>query len=93
MVGVDHGPAEYVLDALEPADEPLSAGEIQRHIADEGLDATTGAIADTCDELVVTGDVEPVEDSPKQTVSHRRVITVVGTSRPTGGQLNEQVSD
>lgn len=56
--------ANRVLDVLRAADEPLSVGRIQRRLARDGFDATTGAVRDTCRRLIDAGEVEAVDDPP-----------------------------
>jgi repressor of nif and glnA expression len=56
--------ATRVLEVLGAAEEPLSAGRIQRRLARDGSDATTGAVRDACRRLVDAGEVEAVGDPP-----------------------------
>lgn len=46
---------DRVLAVLRDADEPLSAGQIQRRLASDGFDATTGAIRGACNQLADDG--------------------------------------
>lgn len=48
---------DRVLAVLRDADEPLSAGQIQRRLASNGFDATTSAIRGACKQLVDDGAV------------------------------------
>lgn len=56
---------ERVLDVLQDADKPLSAGQIQRRLAGNGFDATTGAIRDACHHLVDDGTVSKEGTPPE----------------------------
>lgn len=59
----DRDPLESrVLDVLAAAEEPLSAGTIQRRLARDGFDATTGAVRDACQQLSEKGPVEVTDD-------------------------------
>jgi repressor of nif and glnA expression len=65
---VDHRDriVEYVLSVLEAAEEPLSVGRLQRRIAGEGFDVTTGALREVCDELESAARIEDVGDDARR---------------------------
>lgn len=57
---------DRVLEVLAEAEEPLSAGAIQRRLATRSRDVTTGVIRDVCKELVAEGRVEATDDLPPE---------------------------
>ena len=65
---VDHHDkiVEHVLSVLEAAEEPLSVGGLQRRIAGEGFDVTTGALREVCGELESAGRIEDVGDKSRK---------------------------
>lgn len=56
--------ASRVVDVLQTAEEPLSVGRIQRRLAADGFDATTGAIRDACRRLAADGEIESIGSPP-----------------------------
>jgi len=65
---VDHHDkiVEHVLSVLEAAEEPLSVGRLQRRIAGEGFDVTTGALREICAELESEARIEDVGDESRR---------------------------
>ncbi len=61
---VDDDTTERIVAVLDEADEPLTAGDVQRRIATESRDVTTGVIRDACGELVEAGRAEETDDLP-----------------------------
>lgn len=51
---------------LADAEEPLSAGAIQRRLARRSRDVTTGVIREVCGELVEEGRGEATDDLPTE---------------------------
>ena len=56
--------ASRVLDVLRTAEKPLSVGRMQRRLAGDGFDATTGAIRDACRRLADDGETEATGSPP-----------------------------
>ena len=61
---VDEETTARIVDVLEDADEPLTAGRIQRRLATASRDVTTGVIRGRCGELVEAGRVEKTDELP-----------------------------
>ena len=61
---VDEETTARIVEVLEAADHPLTAGRIQRRLATESRDATTGVIRDACKELVEAGRAEKTDELP-----------------------------
>ena len=61
---VDEETTERIVEVLEAADEPLTAGRIQRRMATESRDVTTGVIREVCGELLEADRVEETDDRP-----------------------------
>ena len=61
---VDEGTTERIAEVLDEADEPLTAGEVQRRIATQSRDVTAGVIRDACGELVDAGRAEATDGLP-----------------------------
>lgn len=57
---------EHVLSVLDAADEPVGLGGLQRRIAGEGFDVTTGALREVCDELEAEGRIENVGNQTRK---------------------------
>jgi predicted Zn-ribbon and HTH transcriptional regulator len=55
---------ERVLEVMRDADEPLTAGAIQRRLATRSRDVMTGVVRDACEELIEEGRVESTDESP-----------------------------
>jgi hypothetical protein len=53
-----------IADVLEDAEEPLTAGRIQRRLATESRDVTTGVIREACGELVEAGRADRTDELP-----------------------------
>jgi repressor of nif and glnA expression len=64
MTDVSERLTAEILNVLRAADEPLSAGRIQRRMASDGYDATTGAVRDACRRLADEGVVASTDDPP-----------------------------
>lgn len=61
---VDEETTARIVEVLEAADRPLTAGHIQRRLATESRDVTTGVIRDVCKELEEAGRVEATDELP-----------------------------
>ena len=61
---VDEETTERIVEVLDEADGPLTAGEVQRRIATQSRDVTTGVIRDACGELVDASRAEATDDLP-----------------------------
>ena len=61
---VDEETTARIVEVLKAAGEPLTAGRIQRRLATESRDATTGVIRDACKELVEAGRAEKTDELP-----------------------------
>ena len=61
---VDEETTARIVEVLEAADHPLTAGRIQRRLATESRDVTTGVIRDACKGLVEAGRAEKTDDLP-----------------------------
>ena len=61
---VDEETTERIVEVLEAADEPLTAGRIQRRMATESRDVTTGVVREVCGELVEIGRAEKTDGLP-----------------------------
>jgi repressor of nif and glnA expression len=61
---VDEETTERIVEVLEAADEPLTAGRIQRQLATESRDVTTGVIRDACKGLEEAGRAEKTDELP-----------------------------
>ena len=61
---VDEETTARIVEVLEAADEPLTAGRIQRRLATESRDVTTGVIRDACKELAEAGRAEKTDELP-----------------------------
>ena len=61
---VDEETTARIVEVLEAADEQLTAGRIQRRMATESRDATTGVIRDACGELVDADRAEATDELP-----------------------------
>ena len=59
---VDEETTARIVEVLEAADEPLTAGRIQRRMATESRDVTTGVIRDVCKELEEAGRAERADE-------------------------------
>ena len=62
----DGATTDRILDVLLDADEPLSATAIQRRLATQSRDVTTGVIRDICSDLAHRDRVETTDDLPPE---------------------------
>lgn len=102
MAEIHDKTAEYVLDVLESADDPLSVGQIQQRIADEGFDATTSAITDACETLREDGKVKSTGDPPnyyrvadvdESVRQHVRSVLESSDGPLSAGQIQQRIAD
>lgn len=61
---IDGETTKRIVAVLEAADEPLTAGQIQRRLATTSRDATTGVVREACSNLVQAGRVEQTDEVP-----------------------------
>ena len=61
---VDEETTARIVEVLEAADEPLTAGRIQRRMATVSRDVTTGVIRDACKRLEEAGRAEKTDELP-----------------------------
>ena len=61
---VDEETTARIVEVLEAADRPLTAGRIQRRLATESRDVTTGVIRDACKGLEEAGRAEKTDELP-----------------------------
>ena len=61
---VDEETTARIVEVLETADHPLTAGRIQRRMATESRDVTTGVIREVCKRLEKAGRAEKTDELP-----------------------------
>ena len=61
---VDEETTARIVEVLEAADRPLTAGRIQRRMATESRDVTTGVIREVCKRLEEAGRAEKTDELP-----------------------------